>query len=101
MMLPCITQLVEYVGLAGFVGMKLQAKPPKPDVLQTAVYHFERRSLLRDEKDGFSLAQRMSDQIADGLALTRPRRTDDNKVLAAVSGCRRDLPLVVDLARPM
>ena len=53
---------------------------------QPAVHDIERGGLLGNEQHGFPIGQALRDHVGDGLALARPRRTDQHEIGALGRG---------------
>ena len=69
--------------------MKFQTELTKPDVFKTTIYNIQSRRFFRNEEDCFTRAQRMSDQITNGLTLTCSGRTNNDEIFPLVGSCDR------------
>src|SRR5262245_39993299 len=65
--LECLTELLDYLQLARFVGVQLQTKAPEVKLVQAGVYHRERCHLLCYEQDRFAIGQGLGNHVGNGL----------------------------------
>ena len=67
--LPRIAQLVEHIQFACLVRVELECELTEAYILQAPVNDLQRGGLFGHEQDGLALAEEMSNEICDGLAL--------------------------------
>ena len=75
-------KLGEYVGLAGLVGMELEAEGPEPDFRQACVDDVKCGLLLGNEEDATAVCEIVGDQVRDRLRLAGAGRTVQDEGLA-------------------
>ena len=76
-----LAELLQHIPLLGLVGVKLQAEGADADIVQTLLYHFQRRHFLCYEQHGFILCQGIGDQGGDGLGFTGAGRAVQHEAL--------------------
>ncbi len=74
-------QLLEHVDLAGLVGVELQQEIAQTNLRKAAMHHLQRGALFRDKEHGFPLAERVGDEVGNGLALAGAGRTLEHKAM--------------------
>ena len=81
--LPGASDFFQHGALVRFVTVKFEAECAKPCRFQPPFYHFQRGELFRDKQHFLSVEDSGGDEIGDGLALARARRTLDDYAAAS------------------
>ena len=80
-----LLELFEHMAARRLVRVELKAERSYADPPEPLLHHLEGRGLLRDKKDPFVMAERVRDDVGDGLALAGPRRPVHDEAASTVS----------------
>ena len=81
-------QLLKHMAARRLVGVELKAEGADADALKPLLHHLQGRRLLGNEEHSPVMAERVRDDVGDGLALAGSRRTVHDE--APPLACHRD-----------